>query len=70
MIEIVFSDSACGSLKVAQHYGEGKYQGGCFGVIISHADGSKPTKKEVEAAQREAEEKARLAWESAVPLGT
>jgi hypothetical protein len=69
MIEIVFSDSACGSLKVAQHYGEGKYQGGCFGVIISHADGSKPTKEEVEAAQREAKKKARLAWESATPLG-
>ncbi|AFQ42233.1 DUF3658 domain-containing protein [Desulfosporosinus meridiei] len=69
MIEIVFSDSACGSLKVAQHYGEGKYQGGCIGVGISHADGSKPTKEEVEAVRREAEEKARLAWESAVPLG-
>lgn len=69
MIEIVFSDSACGGLKMAQHYGEGKYQGGCIGVIVSHADGSRPTKEEVEAAQREAEEKARLAWESATPLG-
>lgn len=68
MIEIVFSDSACGSLKVAQHYGEGKYQGGCIGVIVSHADGTKPTKEEVEVAQQEAEEKARLAWESATPL--
>jgi hypothetical protein len=29
MIEIVFSESACGSLKAAQHYGEGKYQDGC-----------------------------------------
>ncbi len=28
MIEIVFGDSACGSLKVAQRYGKGKYQGG------------------------------------------
>lgn len=69
MIEIVFSDSACGSLKVAQHYGEGKYQGGCIGVIVSHADGSKPSKEEVEVAQQEAEERARLAWESATPLG-
>lgn len=69
MIEIVFSDSACGSLKMAMHYGEGKYQGGSIGVIVSHADGSKPTKEEVEAARREAEEKARLAWESATPLG-
>ncbi|SDH40366.1 DUF3658 domain-containing protein [Desulfosporosinus hippei] len=68
MLDIVFSDSACGSLKVAQHYGEGKYQGGCIGVFVSHADGSKPTKEEVEVAQQEAEEKARLAWESATPL--
>ncbi len=69
MIEIVFSDSACGSLKIAQHYGEGKYQGGGISVIVSHTDGSKPTKKEVEVAQQEAEEKARLAWKSATPLG-
>lgn len=69
MIEIVFSDSACGSLKMAQHYGEGKYRAGSTGVIVSHADGSKPTKAEVEAAGREAEEKERLAWESATPLG-
>ena len=69
MIEIVFNDSACGSLKTAQHYGEGKYQGGCIGVIVSHANGNKPTKEEVEAAQQEAREKACLAWESATPLG-
>lgn len=69
MIEIVFGDSACGSLKVAQHCGRGNYQGGCTSVIVSHADGSKPTKEEVEAAQREAEEKSRLAWETAIPLG-
>lgn len=69
MIDIVFSDSACGSLKVAQHYGKGKYQGGCMGIIVSHADGSKPTKEEVETARREAEEKAQLAWESPTPMG-
>jgi hypothetical protein len=69
MIDIVFSDSACGSLKVAQHYGKGKYQGGCMGIFISHEDGSEPTKEEVETARREAEEKARLAWEGATPMG-
>ncbi|SHJ90195.1 protein of unknown function [Clostridium amylolyticum] len=69
MIDIVFSDSACGSLKMAQHYGKEKYQGGCMGIIVSHDDGSKPTKEEVETARREAEEKARLAWESATPMG-
>lgn len=69
MIDILFSDSACGSLKMAQHYGEGKYQGGCMGIIVSHADGSKPTNEEIETARREAKEKARLAWENATPLG-
>lgn len=69
MIEIVFSDSAGGSLKMAQHYGEGKYCSGAVGVIISHSDGSKPTKAEIKAAQREFEEKERRAWEKAVPLG-
>lgn len=69
MLEIVFGDSACGSLKMAQNYGKGKYQGGCIGVIISHADGSIPSKREIKAAKREAEEKERLAWENAAPLG-
>lgn len=69
MIEIVFSESACGSLKAAQHYGEGKYQDGYVDVLVSHSDGSRPTKEEIEVAQRKADERARLAWESAVPLG-
>ena len=69
MIEIVFSESAGGSLKIAQHYGEGGYPGGCVGVILSHADGSEPTPAELEAAQREAEASARTAWEKAVSLG-
>lgn len=69
MIDIVFSDSACGSLKVAQHYGKGKYQGGCMGIFINHDDGSEPTKEEVETARREAEKEARSAWESATPMG-
>lgn len=69
MIEIVFSDSACGSLKIAQRYGGGKYPGGAIGIIINHADGSRPTKRELMAARREAEKKERLAWENAAPLG-
>lgn len=67
-MDIVFSDSACGSLKIAQHYGEGEYQG-CIGVSVVHEDGSEPTRDEVRAALREAEETERLAWENAVPLG-
>jgi len=69
MIEIVFSDSACGSLKMAQHYGQGGYIGGCTGVFISKHDGSQPASEEIAAAQKAAEEKERLEWKSAVPMG-
>lgn len=69
MIEVVFGDSACGSLKMAQHYGNGKYPGGAIGVIVSHSDGSKPTEEEIQTAQREAEERERLEWENATPMG-
>ncbi|MCI8497372.1 MAG: DUF1835 domain-containing protein [Clostridiales bacterium] len=69
MIDVVFSDSACGSLKIAQHYGGGPYSGGCVGVIVSHTDGSRPTRKEKKAALKAAREKERLEWEAAVPLG-
>ena len=69
MIEIVFSDSACGSLRVAQHWGEGEYQGGCLGVGITHDDGRKPSDAELEEARQTYEEKHRLAWETAFPLG-
>ncbi len=68
MIEIVFSDSACGSLKAAQHYGEGEYQSG-VSVFLSYADGRQPTEKEIEDARQQAEREERLAWERAVPLG-
>ena len=68
MLEVVFSDSACGGLKYAQHYGEGPYRPGCIGVIFSQEDGE-PTPAEIEAAQRRAEEAERLAWERAVLWG-
>jgi len=69
MIEIVFGDSACASLKMAQRYGEGDYCGGSSGVIIGHSDSHTPTRKEIEEAQREIETRERLAWEKAVPIG-
>lgn len=69
MIDVVFTESACGSLKMAQDYGKGRYQGGCVGVILRRKDGSEPTKAEIAEAQRKAEEEARRKWESAVPLG-
>lgn len=69
MVELVFSDSACGSLKMAQGYGGGEYIGGATGVVVMRSDGKKPTRKELKEAQIEAEEQERLAWESAAPLG-
>lgn len=69
MIDIVFGESAGGSLKLAQSYGKGKYAGGCVGVILSHSDGSEPTQEEIQAAQKEAEQKEQEAWEAATPLG-
>lgn len=70
MIDIVFSDSACGGLKEAQSYGKGDYLGvGYSSVFITHADGSKPTEHEREDIRREVEEQERLAWERAVPMG-
>ena len=69
MVEIVFNDSACGSLKMAQHYGKGNYNGGCTGVIISNHDGSEPTPEEISKAQQETKKRMRLEWENAVPMG-
>lgn len=69
MIETVFSESACGGLKTAQHYGRDDYQSGCIGVIVGHADGRRPMKKEIKAARWEAGERERTAWENAVPVG-
>lgn len=67
MIEIVFSDSACGSLKAAQHFGEGEYSGSAFAVLAS--DGSQPTMEEFRQAQQEFQASERAAWENAVPMG-
>lgn len=65
MIEIVFSRSAYGSLKVGQSYGVGPYRGG---AAVAFVDGDHPTEEELYAAQIQAEEKARRDWEHAVPL--
>jgi len=69
MIEVVFGDSACGSLKMAQNYGDGESGSGIISVIVSHTDGSEPTEEEIQTAQREAEERERLEWENATPMG-
>ena len=60
MIEIVFGENAYNSLIVAQNYGKGKYHGGAVSVFIKNTDGTEPTAKEIQAAQFQAEENARL----------
>ena len=69
MLDITFTESALGSLTMAQTFGKGKYRGGCIGVLLHHEDGSEPTREEIEEAQRRAEEHHRKQWEDAVPLG-
>lgn len=69
MIDVVFNDSACGSLKLAQHFGQGEYQSGAISVVISSPDGSEPTDEEIQSEQQEAEENDRFEWEHAVPMG-
>lgn len=69
MLEVVFGDSAKGSLVLAQHYGAGAYHSGCIGIIGCHEDGSPFTEAERQAALEEAEAREQAAWEQAVPLG-
>lgn len=69
MIEVVFSESAYGSLKVAQHYGVGKYRGVATSVFLRDQGNSEPTTVQIQDAQQRAEERARRSWENAVPLG-
>ncbi|MCI9625161.1 MAG: DUF1835 domain-containing protein [Clostridia bacterium] len=68
MIEIVFSDSAAGSLKQAQHYGSGSYHA-CSSVFIIHSDGRKPTKWELWREKHKTDQRERRTRKKAVPLG-
>lgn len=66
MIEIVFSESAEGSLKLAS--GNGKYMGGAMGIIFEESDGKKPGRRRIKKLIREAEEAEKRNWEEAVPI--
>ena len=68
MIEIVFGESACGSLKIAQTYGKGKYRGSAVSIFMRHEDGSVPSSDEMKKAQLQAQEQERIAWENAIPV--
>lgn len=69
MLEIVFGQSAAGSLKIAQGFGRGKYAGGCASVALLGGGGAAASPEEIEAKRREIEEQHRLEWEQAAPLG-
>ena len=66
MIEILFSESAAGTLKCAQHASP---NGAVIGVIVTNKDGITPSQAEIEKAQRDAEEKHRRERENAVAIG-
>lgn len=71
MMDVVFSRSACGSLKMAQHYGQGEYNG-AVSVIYAAPEGEAPSNFDPEmqqAAQQAAQHRARREWEAARPLG-
>ena len=69
VIEIVFSESAYGSLLVGQSYGRGEYPGGATAVFLTDENGSQPAAEVLWEAQEKARARMRRAWEDAIPLG-
>lgn len=70
MIEAVFCESAAVSLKIAESYGQGEFQGSsAIGIFVQKPDGSQPTEEELRQAQQELEALERQRWEAATPLG-
>lgn len=68
MIELVFDDSACGCLKLAQRAGRDGV-GGSIGVIVSDDAGCAPSPAKLRAAQQNAERRRHEEQARAVPLG-
>ena len=66
MLEVLFSDSAAGSMKVGMC--RGSEIGGCVGVIATDEKGLPVSPEETARLQREAEEKERRRWAEALPL--
>lgn len=70
MIDIVFSDSACGSLKMAQSYGLGPFKTTTdVELFVCSGGESEASEEEVRAARQEWDEKELLAWNRATPMG-
>ena len=68
MLEVIFSDSAAGCLKVAS--GNGNYVGGVSSAIIVGKNGDDQTadQKDIQKMISESEERERLNWGKAIPL--
>ncbi len=66
MLEVVFNESAAGSLKCG--IGSSFSLGGAVGVVITHEDGHPATDEEIETAKREFEEQRRQRIEASIPL--
>lgn len=66
MLEVVFSQSAAGSMAVAM--GRKSRVAGAVGIIVASDDGRRPSKAQVEKLRRQAEEREARNWENAVPL--
>lgn len=66
MLEIVFSDSAAGSMKIGMC--RGSEIGGCLGIIATDENGRPLPPEETARLQREAEEKLRRDRAEALPL--
>ena len=70
MVEIVFGESACGSLKIAQTYGRGKYRGSAISVFMRHEDGSVPSSNEMKKGTASSTRtRMYCLGENAIPLG-
>lgn len=67
MLEVVFSDSAAGSMALACRQGGGAVASS-VGVIGHHEDGSPFTEAEAEEYRRQFEERERRAWQNALPF--
>lgn len=66
MLEVLFSDSAAGSMKYGMNHGA--EIGGAISIIATDETGHSLPPKEIARLQREAEEKERRRWAEAVPL--
>lgn len=64
-MEVVFGESACGSLKMAQQFGEGEYISSVTTAVFLTDEGP----DDLEAARQRAEDEARREWEEGIPMG-